>query len=58
MKLSTGLAPSNLDLFVALDKKIIELESKFPCVIGFWHIRREYNTLADRLARKGAKEAS
>ncbi|QDS71987.1 hypothetical protein FKW77_001542 [Venturia effusa] len=55
MRLNNGSVPANLDLFVAIDEQMVELEERFPCVIGFWHIRREFNTLADELAREGAE---
>ncbi|KAK7529166.1 ribonuclease H-like domain-containing protein [Phyllosticta citribraziliensis] len=54
-KNSSGKAPSNLDLFLKIDEKIKELEEPEDIVIGFWHVPRKYNVLADRLA-KGAAE--
>lgn len=58
MKLSSGLPPSNIDLFMRLDSNISRLEDIFPCKIGFWHIPRRFNKLADSLARKGAALSS
>lgn len=43
----------NLDLFRRLDDAITEQEAN-GIEIGFWHIPREYNTLADGLAKQAA----
>ncbi|KAL8787636.1 MAG: hypothetical protein Q9195_007682 [Heterodermia aff. obscurata] len=45
--------PSNLDLFMRLDAGISKLEKK-GVEIGFFHVLRQYNTIADRLAKKAA----
>ncbi|KAI4117238.1 MAG: hypothetical protein LQ338_007585 [Usnochroma carphineum] len=46
--------PSNLDLFLKLDEELTAEETKQDVKIGFWHVRREYNTIADGLAKKAA----
>ncbi|KIW20826.1 hypothetical protein PV08_01404 [Exophiala spinifera] len=50
---SKGTKPANLDLFLALDDALASHEAK-KVKIGFWHIPREYNQLADRLAKAAA----
>jgi len=52
---SKGQVPVNLDLFQKLDGVISQAERE-GINVGFWHIRREFNTLADSLAKRGAKE--
>ena len=50
------MKPANLDLFLQLDKEITTTEVKKNVEIGFWHVRREYNTIADGLVKKAALE--
>ncbi|KAF1975435.1 ribonuclease H-like protein [Bimuria novae-zelandiae CBS 107.79] len=50
---SKGTKPANLDLFLALDRVVTTHEAK-NVTIGFWHIPREHNKLADRLAKAAA----
>ncbi|KAL8950548.1 MAG: hypothetical protein Q9222_003418 [Ikaeria aurantiellina] len=45
--------PSNLDLFQAIDEEITTQEDK-SIKIGFWHVPREYNSIADGLAKKAS----
>ncbi|KAK8254119.1 ribonuclease H-like domain-containing protein [Phyllosticta capitalensis] len=51
---STHKKPANLDLFMRLDKLIEGFESE-DVVIGFLHIPREHNKIADKLAKRAAK---
>ncbi|KAL8915909.1 MAG: hypothetical protein Q9172_006570 [Xanthocarpia lactea] len=48
--------PANLDLFLALDLTLAANEAKQDVKIGFWHVPREYNTIADRLAKNALLE--
>ncbi|KAF2870201.1 ribonuclease H-like domain-containing protein [Massariosphaeria phaeospora] len=50
---SKGTPAANLDLFLALDSVVTTQEAK-NITIGFWHIPRKYNTIADRLAKAAA----
>ncbi|KAF2087069.1 ribonuclease H-like protein [Saccharata proteae CBS 121410] len=50
---SKGTTPANLDLFLVLDAAMKTLEAK-NVTIGLWHIPRENNKLADRLAKAAA----
>ena len=50
------MKPTNLDLFLRLDEELAAQEAKKDVTIGFWHISREYNTIADGLAKKAALE--
>ena len=45
---------ANLDLFMKLDQGIEAIERERDIKIGFWHVSREYNTIADRLATAAA----
>lgn len=47
--------PANLDLFQKLDAAIITEEHRHGVTIGFWHISRQYNHLADGLAKRAAE---
>ncbi|KAL8283426.1 hypothetical protein RQP46_005836 [Phenoliferia psychrophenolica] len=51
-KTSSGNTPSNLDLFHQLNKLISEQEAK-GIKIGFWHVERRFNSIADKLAKEG-----
>ena len=48
------MKPANLDLFLKLDEELAAQEAKKEVKIGFWHVGREYNTIADALAKKAA----
>lgn len=48
--------PQNLDLFHRLNEVVTELED-LGIQVGFLHLKRKYNTLADSLAKKAAAEA-
>ncbi|OCH93558.1 ribonuclease H-like protein [Obba rivulosa] len=52
-----GRRPSNLDLFQQLDKEIDIQERRHKVNIGFWHVPREFNGLADSLAKRAARIA-
>ncbi|KAH9923646.1 ribonuclease H-like domain-containing protein [Fomitopsis serialis] len=54
MRTSDGRTPANLDLFLKLDEWITALELRRNVRIGFWHIPREFNAIADRLAKNAA----
>jgi len=54
---SRGRPPVNLDLFLRLEDEIEEREGILDCEVKFWHIDREYNTIADELARRGVNAA-
>ncbi|KAL9620118.1 MAG: hypothetical protein Q9160_005324 [Pyrenula sp. 1 TL-2023] len=51
---SKGTRPANLDLFQDLDATLTSHEAR-NIKIGFWHIPREYNEVADKLAKTAAK---
>ncbi|EPS96690.1 hypothetical protein FOMPIDRAFT_1130012 [Fomitopsis schrenkii] len=55
MRASDGRTPANLDLFLRLDEEITAIEQTHDIRIGFWHVAREFNTIADRLAKDAAK---
>jgi len=50
-----GSRPSNLDLFMQLDALIEEKEHAFGVNVGFWHVERQYNQIADGLAKSAAR---
>lgn len=51
---SQNKKPANLDLFLKLDEELTAEENKQNVKIGFWHVAREYNKIADGLAKKAA----
>ncbi|KAL8675092.1 MAG: hypothetical protein Q9168_000463 [Polycauliona sp. 1 TL-2023] len=51
---SRNLEPANLDLFRELDATLACQEIK-GVKIGFWHVPRRYNTIADALAKQAAQ---
>ncbi|KAF8120343.1 ribonuclease H-like domain-containing protein [Boletus edulis] len=53
-----GQQPSNLDPFRKLDAEVEERERAHGCKVNFWHIDRDYNKIADRLAEQGARAAA
>ncbi|KAK1220034.1 hypothetical protein PQX77_017241 [Marasmius sp. AFHP31] len=46
---ASGNKVSNIDLFTLLDEKITQMEATSNVRIGFWHVPREFNTIADVL---------
>ena len=57
MRASNGRRPDNLDLFLRLESLITDRKQNKGIAIYFWRIPREYNSIADGLAEKGAKTA-
>ncbi|KAH0828829.1 ribonuclease H-like domain-containing protein [Lanmaoa asiatica] len=57
MRKPNGQRPSNLDLFLRLDAKVVKREREHVCSVVFWCIERGYNTIADGLAKRGARAA-
>ncbi|KAI6007901.1 ribonuclease H-like protein [Pisolithus marmoratus] len=57
MRKANGQRPSNIDLFLSLDAEVNSREREHDCKIKFWHIDREFNTIADELAKRGAHTA-
>lgn len=57
MRKPNGQRPSNLDLFLKLDAEVMKREREHACKVMFWHIERGYNTIADGLAKRGARAA-
>ncbi|KAI5481665.1 hypothetical protein MNV49_002891 [Pseudohyphozyma bogoriensis] len=53
---SNNKTPTNLNLFQKLDRIVSGLEGGGRKV-GFWHVERRYNKVADGLANAGAREA-
>jgi len=56
-KTSTGKDPVNLDLFKNLDRNILRIEETFNIRIKFFWVPREYNSVADQLAKDAAAKA-
>ncbi|KAL8910559.1 MAG: hypothetical protein Q9171_004141 [Xanthocarpia ochracea] len=54
LRTNRNTKPANLDLFLQLDDAIAVEETK-GVKIGFWHVPREYNAIADRLAKDAAQ---
>ncbi|KAL9611780.1 MAG: hypothetical protein Q9167_003591 [Letrouitia subvulpina] len=54
---ASGAKPANLDLFQKIDQIINEGEAQRNIKIGFWHVDRQYNELADSLAKAAAQDA-
>lgn len=52
---SQGKTPANIDLFLQLDTILCIEEAKKEVAIGFWHVPREYNGIADRLAKEASQ---
>ena len=57
MRKPNGQRPSNLDLFLKFDAEVMKREQEHDCKVMFWYIGREYNTIADELAKRGAHAA-
>jgi ribonuclease HI len=70
---SKGTAPVNLDLFLRVEEEVIRLENKNvpvgypvpfyllladPPQVGFWHIPRAHNEVADQLAKDAAVDGT
>lgn len=58
LRINRGTKPANLDLFLKLDAAITTYETRLDLKIGFWHIPREYNTLADILAKEASTQGN
>ncbi|KAL9597476.1 MAG: hypothetical protein Q9219_005109 [cf. Caloplaca sp. 3 TL-2023] len=56
LRTNRNTRPANLDLFVRLDAAINAVQAEHNVKIGFWHIGREHNTVADRLAKMAAED--
>ncbi|CAL8578857.1 hypothetical protein XPA_004628 [Xanthoria parietina] len=54
MRNGRNVKPANLDLFLQLDAALANEEMK-GAKIGFWHVPREYNSMADTLAKQAAQ---
>ena len=54
---SKGTRPANLDLFQELDRLIKRRERQEGFRVAFWHIPREFNGVADGLAKAAARTA-
>ncbi|KAL8919913.1 MAG: hypothetical protein Q9172_004731 [Xanthocarpia lactea] len=54
LRTNRNTKPANLDLFLRLDDAIAVEETK-GVKIGFWHVPREYNAVADKLAKDAAQ---
>ncbi|KAF8835048.1 ribonuclease H-like protein [Paxillus ammoniavirescens] len=50
--------PVNLDLFLKLQAEVEAREHQLGCKIKFWHVKREYNQIADGLAKDAARRAT
>ncbi|KAG6914512.1 hypothetical protein DXG01_016844 [Tephrocybe rancida] len=50
-----GRRPANLDLFIKLDELVTAVEAT-GIVVGFWHVPRRYNVVADNLARQATRK--
>ena len=57
MRTTAGRTPLNLDLFMKLDQEIDAIERERDVQIGFWHVLRKHNVIADRLATAAALNA-
>ncbi|KIK81608.1 hypothetical protein PAXRUDRAFT_15146 [Paxillus rubicundulus Ve08.2h10] len=53
-----GTRPANLDLFLKLQGEVEAREHELGCKIKFWHVRMEYNQIADGLAKDAARRAA
>lgn len=51
---SRNAKPANLDLFLQLDAAL-SIEEIKGIKVGFWHVPREHNTIADKLAKEAAQ---
>ncbi|KAG9309705.1 ribonuclease H-like protein [Chiua virens] len=58
MRKASKQRPSNLDLFLKLDTEMTKREQEHDCNVMFWYIAREYNAIADGLAKHGANSAA
>lgn len=52
---SSNKEPANLDLFLQLDAALTTEETKQDVKVGFWHVPRQYNRIADALAKQAAE---
>ncbi|PPQ71629.1 hypothetical protein CVT26_010589 [Gymnopilus dilepis] len=56
LRTSGGKRPTNLDLFLALDRLVTRLEND-RVAVGFWQVPRAFNQQADALAKRAASNA-
>ncbi|EIM83218.1 ribonuclease H-like protein, partial [Stereum hirsutum FP-91666 SS1] len=56
-KNARGDTPKNIDLFRRLDDAIKQEQARQAVEIRFWHVPREFNALADGLAKRAAEQA-
>ncbi|CAF9905796.1 hypothetical protein IMSHALPRED_003979 [Imshaugia aleurites] len=54
LRTNRNTKPANLDLFVKLDAEITAQETVSPVKVGFWHVPREHNAIADALAKEAS----
>ncbi|KAL8679925.1 MAG: hypothetical protein Q9186_003839 [Xanthomendoza sp. 1 TL-2023] len=54
LRTNRNTKPANLDLFLELDAELTAQETALEVKIGFWHVPREYNKVADKLAKEAA----
>lgn len=52
LRKSNGQRPANLDLFLDLGAAIVACQYRYGCKVKFWRIDREYNVIADELAKR------
>jgi len=52
-----GKPPTNLDLFQRFDAALFEQERRHGVKMGFWHVPRECNVVADALSKEAARAA-
>ncbi|PPR04282.1 hypothetical protein CVT26_004069 [Gymnopilus dilepis] len=57
LRTSSGKRPTNLDLFLELDRYVTKLEND-RVAVGFWHVPRTFNQDADALAKRAASIAT
>ncbi|KAH9829459.1 ribonuclease H-like domain-containing protein [Rhodofomes roseus] len=58
MRTAQGREPANRDLFLGLEISLSVLEEKYNTRVGFWHIPRKMNTIADGLAKAAAEHGT
>lgn len=54
LRTNRNTKPANLDLFVKLDAEVTTQETICPVKVGFWHVPREHNAIADALAKEAS----
>jgi ribonuclease HI len=58
LRTAQGKRPSNIDLFLKIDEMVSETEASGKAEVGFWHIPRECNQLADSLAKLAVRDTA